>query len=385
MIAAFNVHMADKHRNSVGTPLNRLRGDILTHVRQKAALSRGIFTLNVPTGGGKTLASLGFALDHAKHWNMDRIIYAIPFTSIIDQTASIFRGILGEDVIVEHHSSIEQETARKEEAFRTERSDAKLRLAMENWQAPVIVTTNVQLFESLFANRTSRCRKLHNLANAVIILDEAQTIPHHVLRPCVAALAELARNYDCTIVLCTATQPALQEPRFPGGFEIGPERELAPDPARLHRELKRTTERLAGVLADDELVAEMSTVDQALTIVNSRRHALTLYQRAKSAGVDGLIHLTTRQTASDRRSILKNVRERLEQRTPCAVISTSLVEAGVDVDFPRVWRAEAGLDQLTQAAGRCNRESRRPVEDSVVTIVKPAHARPTAEIQGLHV
>jgi CRISPR-associated endonuclease/helicase Cas3 len=383
MIACLDAHMAEKRRTSADSPLNRLRGEIMRHVRQKAALPRGVFTLNVPTGGGKTLASLAFALDHAKHWNMDRIVYAIPFTSIIEQTASIFHDILGEDVLLEHHSSIEQGTAGKEERFRDRPPDAKLRLAMENWQAPLVVTTNVQLFESLFANRASRCRKLHNLANAVIILDEAQTIPLHVLRPCVAALDELARNYGCTVVLCTATQPALQEPQFPGGFEVGAERELAPDPARLHRELKRTTERLAGVMTDDELVAELSTVDRALTIVNSRRHALTLYQAAKSAGLDGLIHLTTRQTASDRRSILHDVRERLKNQQPCRVIATSLVEAGVDVDFPRVWRAEAGLDQLTQAAGRCNREGRRPVEDSVVTIFKPAEARPPAEIKGL--
>lgn len=383
MIARFDDHMVAKRRDAADTALNRLRGEILSCVRQKACLPRGVFTLNVPTGGGKTLASLGFALDHARQWKMDRIVYAIPFTSIIDQTASIFRGILGDDAILEHHSSIEQETAREEDSFRSKRPDAKLRLAMENWQAPVIVTTNVQLFESLLANRTSRCRKLHNLANAVIILDEAQTIPHHVLRPCVAALDELARNYGCSIVLCTATQPALQEPRFPGGFEIGPERELAPDPARLHRELKRTTERLAGVMTDDALVAELSGVDQTLTIVNSRRHALALYQAAKSTRLGGLIHLTTRQTASDRRSILKDVRERLENRMPCRVIATSLVEAGVDVDFPRVWRAEAGLDQLTQAAGRCNREGRRPVEDSIVTIFKPADARAPSEIKGL--
>jgi CRISPR-associated endonuclease/helicase Cas3 len=383
MIARFDAHMSDKRRIASDTLLNRLRAEIFTHVRQKARLPRGVFTLNVPTGGGKTLASLGFALDHAKHWKMDRIIYAIPFTSIIEQTATIFRGILGDDAILEHHSSMEQETAAEEDRFRDRRPDAKLRLAMENWQAPVIITTNVQLFESLFANRTSRCRKLHNLANAVIILDEAQTIPLHVLRPCVAALDELGRNYGCTIILCTATQPALQEPRFPGGFDIGAERELAPDPARLHRQLKRTTERLAGVMTDDALVAELSAVDQALTIVNSRRHALTLYQAAKSAGLDGLIHLTTRQTASDRRSILHDVRERLKNQQRCRVIATSLVEAGVDVDFPRVWRAEAGLDQLTQAAGRCNREGRRPVEDSVVTIFKPAKARPPAEIKGL--
>jgi CRISPR-associated endonuclease/helicase Cas3 len=151
----------------------------------------------------------------------------------------------------------------------------------------------------------------------------------------------------------------------------------------LHRQLKRTTEHLAGVMTDDALVVEMSKVSQALTIVNSRRHALTLYQAGKSAAIDGLIHLTTRQTASDRRSILHDVRERLKNQKPCRVIATSLVEAGVDIDFPRVWRAEAGLDQLTQAAGRCNREGRRPVEDSVVTIFKPAEARPPAEIKGL--
>jgi CRISPR-associated endonuclease/helicase Cas3 len=383
MIAAFDAYMADKRRNSVDTPLNRLRGDILTHVRHKAALSRGIFTLNVPTGGGKTLASLGFALDHAKHWNMDRIIYAIPFTSIIDQTASIFRGVLGDDVILEHHSSIEQETAKKEEGFRNCAPDAKLRLAMENWQAPVVLTTNVQLFESLFANRTSRCRKLHNLANAVIVLDEAQTIPLHVLRPCVAALDELARNYGCTIVLCTATQPALQLPKFDGGFDIDPERELAPDPTRLHRDLKRTTERLAGVMTDDNLVSEIGAVERALVIVNSRRHALMLYEAGETAGLEGLIHLTTRQTAADRRKILADVRRRLEGKLPCRVVATSLVEAGVDLDFPKVWRVEAGLDQLTQAAGRCNREGRRPLGDSVVTIFKAAEAKPPVEIVGL--
>lgn len=383
MIGAFDAHMADKRRDTPDTPLNLLRDEILTHAREKAALPRGVFTMDVPTGGGKTLASLGFALDHAKRWNMERIVYAIPFTSIIDQSASIFREILGNDVILEHHSSIEQGIIKKDNELRDNGSDAKLRLAMENWQAPVVITTNVQLFESLFANRTSRCRKLHNLANAVIILDEAQTIPLPVVRPCVAALDELAHNYGCTIVLCTATQPALQAPKFDGGFEIGPERELAPDPARLHRDLKRTTERLAGVMTDGELVAELSAVDEGLLIVNSRRHALMLYQAMISAGIDGLIHLTTRQTAADRRKILADVRQRLERKQRCRVVATSLVEAGVDLDFPKVWRAEAGLDQLTQAAGRCNREGSRPVDESIVTIFKPKEAKPPAEIAGL--
>src|SRR5262249_25573918 len=183
------------------TPLARLRAGILSHARAKASLTPGVFTLDVPTGGGKTLASLGFALDHAKAHALDRIVYGIPFTSIIDQTAEIFRDVLGKDIVIEHHSAIED--ARPDSKQPEQEGDRdlhdKMRLAMEDWAAPVIVTTNVQLFESLFANRTSRCRKLHNLVNAVIVLDEAQTIPLPVLRPCVAAIDELVRNYGCTV------------------------------------------------------------------------------------------------------------------------------------------------------------------------------------------
>ncbi|MBR1217945.1 CRISPR-associated helicase Cas3' [Bradyrhizobium sp. U87765 SZCCT0131] len=383
LIAALDTHMADKQHKAPATPVNRLRAEILSHVRGKATLERGLFTLNVPTGGGKTLTSLAFALDHARHWRMHRIIYAIPFTSVIDQTAAIFRNVLGSDIVLEHHCALEPATADAEDRFRNGDREAKLRLAMENWQAPVVVTTNVQLLESLFANRPSRCRKLHNLANAVIVLDEAQTIPHHVLRPSVAALDELARNYGCTIVLCTATQPALAAPGFGGGFTISPERELAPDPARLHRALARTTQRLRGPMTDDELIAEIADTDQALVIVNSRRHALTLYRAAKEHGIAALLHLSTRQAAIDRRPLLDAIRSRLRDKQPCRVIATSLVEAGVDLDFPRVWRAEAGLDQITQAAGRCNREGGRQPDDSIVTIFQPAQARAPSEIAGL--
>jgi CRISPR-associated endonuclease/helicase Cas3 len=377
LIAAFDAHMAGMKIDD--TPVNRLRADILAHVRAKAASPRGVFTLNVPTGGGKTLASLAFALDHAQRHGLDRIIYAIPFTSIIDQTADIFRKVLGKDHVLEHHSAIDEEKFSKDGP---REGKSKLQLAMEDWAAPIVVTTNVQLLESLFADRPSRCRKLHNLANAVIVLDEAQTIPLPVLRPSVAALDELARNYGCTIVLCTATQPALAHPDFAGGFQLGPESELVPDPKGLHGTLRRFRLQFAGEMSDDNLVAAFCGHDQALMIVNSRAHALALYSAVKAAGLDGAVHLTTRQTAADRRTILAEVRQRLKDGAPCRLIATSLVEAGVDLDFPRVWRAEAGLDQIAQAGGRCNREGRRPVEDSIVTVFRPAEAKPPREIAG---
>lgn len=380
LIALYDCAMTKKRAHAEATPLNALRDDILAHGRAKAVLPPGVFTLDVPTGGGKTLASLGFALDHAKHWGMERILYAIPFTSIIDQTAAIFRDLFGQDIVLEHHSAIE--TRDWQEKADDGKSDAKLRLAMENWAAPLVVTTNVQLFESLFASRTSRCRKLHNLTKSVIILDEAQMISLHVLRPCVAALHELTQNYSCSIVLCTATQPALIAPKFVGGFELGPERELAPNPPTLHAKLKRVTLRQGGTMTDEALVDAMRETYQALVIVNSRGHALALYRAAQAAGLDGLVHLTTRQVTADRRSILAEVRETLTAQEPCRLIATSLIEAGVDVDFPRVWRAEAGLDQIIQAAGRCNREGKRTPEESMVTVFKPAEAKSPREIQA---
>jgi CRISPR-associated endonuclease/helicase Cas3 len=384
LIARFDTHMADIAASSGGSPLGRLRADILAHARGRGILPRGVFTLNVPTGGGKTLASLGFALDHARTHRMDRIVYGIPFTSIIDQTAVIFRDVLGEAHVLEHHAAIDhtrQDRKLPEQEGERDLRD-KMRLAMEDWAAPVVVTTNVQLFESLFANRPSRCRKLHNLVNAVIILDEAQTIPLPVLRPCVAALDDLVRNYGCSVVLCTATQPALAAPRFKGGFDLTKDTELAPDPAALARKLKRVTLTIrTEPVTDAELVKEIALIDQALVIVNSRRHALDLYKTAKAAGLADVVHLTTRQTAADRRRILAAIRHNLKAGRPCRVIATSLVEAGVDLDFPRVWRAQTGLDQIAQAAGRCNREGRRPIADSVVTVFTPAEAKPPPEIR----
>ncbi len=378
LIARLDAHMAHLAAGAADTPVNRLRGEILTHVRTGADASTGLFTLTVPTGGGKTLASLAFALDHAKRHGLDRIVYAIPFTSVIDQTARIFKDVLGENVVLEHHSSIDEEKL----GDRSARD--KLRLAMEDWAAPIVVTTNVQLFESLHSHRPSRARRLHNLARAVIVLDEAQTIPRPVLRPCVAAIGELAKRYGTSVVLCTATQPALgKADGFPDGLDLDPNRELAPEPDRLTAALARVRLARVGDLDDEALVGALEASAQGLVIVNSRRHALALYKAAHAAGLDGVIHLSTRQYAADRVRILEGVRQRLKDGRPCRVVATSLVEAGVDVDFPRVWRAEAGLDQIAQAAGRCNREGKRPIDESVVTVFgAPDHA-PPREIAGL--
>ena len=387
LIARLDAHLAGLAAKA--GDVNAERDIVLRHVVSKAGDAAGVFTLTVPTGGGKTLASLAFALRHAKRHGLDRIIVAIPFTSVIDQTAAIYRGILGQDAegrdfVLEHHSNVAFENAADEDKFRDKEPKSKLRLAMEDWAAPIVVTTNVQLFESLFSHRPSRCRKLHNLTRSLIILDEAQTIPRHVLKPCVGALDELARNYGASIVLCTATQPALRaRDGFTGGFDIDDARELAPEPKTLAERMRRVTLRFAGEMDDDALVAALGEVEQGLVIVNTRGHALQLYLAAKAAGLDGLVHLTTRQCAADRRTILAGVKERLKHGQLCRVVATSLVEAGVDFSFPRVWRAEAGLDQIHQAAGRCNREGERAPEDSVVTVFKPAQNLAPPEIRQL--
>lgn len=386
-IEAFNQRISGFR---LDTPVNELRAGILTYTRAQASRRTGLYTFTVPTGGGKTLASLGFALDHAWAHGMRRIIYVAPFTAIIDQTAAIYRDILGEESVLEHHSAVDEESVRSADARENENVH-RVRQAMQDWAAPVIVTTNVQLFESLFAARPSKCRKLHNIAHSVIILDEAQTLPRHLLAPCMRVIDELTRNYGCTVILCTATQPALDVRNFtkPTGkcsIQLGLElegRELAPDPAGLARALRRVTLRFDGARANGDLIEELRNSDQALIVVNSRKHALALYREAVSAGLDGLVHLSTRQCGMDRKAILTRVRSCLSEARPCRVMATSLVEAGVDLDFPRVWRAAAGLDQIAQAAGRCNREGRRAAGDSIVSVFEAPDFPPPPEIKNL--
>lgn len=351
--------------------VNRLRGEILSHVRSQAELSPGRFTLTVPTGGGKTLASLAFALDHAIAHGMDRVIYVIPFTSIVEQNAAVFRDALGkygEAAVLEHHSAFDAGNQRDRHSI------DKLRRDSENWDAPIIVTTAVQFFESLFAAKTSRCRKLHNIAGSVVILDEAQTMPLPLLRPSVAALDELALNYRTSIVLCTATQPALTESDNPERSFVGGLRnlrELAPEPERLYCQLERVSVRHIGTLDDEELCDELLVTEQVLCIVNNRRHARALFEAI--ADQPGAYHLTTSMCAVHRRQVLTEIRQQLKDGQSCRVVSTSLIEAGVDVDFPRVLRAEAGLDSIAQAAGRCNREGKRSTTDSEVGIFATAN------------
>lgn len=357
--------------------LATLRSQILAHAVEKARLAPGLFTLTVPTGGGKTLASLSFALEHAVARGLRRVIYVIPFTSIIEQTAAVFCTALGvspdtpntEDVL-EHHASFDWEAASHKaraggEDGRGTNPAERLQRATENWDAPIIVTTAVQFFESLFANKPSACRKLHNLAGSVIVLDEAQTLPLHILRPCLATLDELARNYGASIVICTATQPAWRQidgklvektgKKRNFGLDISPERELAPDPGHLFSALKRVeVEHKRDLIDDDIIKTRFAEQPQMLCIVNSRRHAKRLFEQIKD--LPGAIHLSTWMCPKHRRLVLEQARADLKAGRAVRIVSTSLIEAGVDIDLPEVWRAAAGLDSLLQAAGRCNRE-----------------------------
>jgi CRISPR-associated endonuclease/helicase Cas3 len=354
--------------------VNRVRADILSHTRQAAQHSPGLFSLTVPTGGGKTLASLAFALDHAIKHGLRRVIFVIPFTSIVEQNAAVFRsalGDLGEAAVLEHHSAFVAAQLPRSEAERYQARE-KLRLAMENWDAPIIVTTAVQFFESLFAARPSQCRKLHNIAGSVIILDEVQTLPLKLVRPAVAAIDELAKNYRSSIVLCTATQPAFNAPNFRGGFDKHQVRELAPNPPELFRKLDRVRVRYIGTLDDDALSAQLRDLDQVLCIVNNRRHARALYKTI--ADRTGARHLTTLMCAKHRSQVLAEVRLRLRAGESCRLVSTSLIEAGVDISLPTVYRAEAGLDSVAQAAGRCNRNGERAAELSEVRVFATANS-----------
>lgn len=347
--AVLDTHLAELVGKAEPTKVNRLRQEILEHCRDKAGLPLQTFSLTVPTGGGKTLSSLAFALDHAVANGLGRVIYAIPFTSIIEQNARVFQDILGHDQVLEHHCNYKESDESEAAAYNRKRG-----LAAENWDAPLIVTTNVQFFESLFSNKPSRCRKLHNIAGSVIVLDEAQAIPTEYLEPCLAALRELVSHYNCTVVLCTATQPALSVAKLRTALQDV--HEIITDPQRLYDELNRTQVHFVGKLVDSELAAKIDAESQVLCIVPTKPQARALFEQLNER--DGAYHLSTNMYPEHRRRVLEEIRTRLKTKQCCRVVSTSLVEAGVDLDFPVVYRAMTGLDSIAQAAGRCNREGR---------------------------
>ena len=321
----------------------------------------GLFTLTVPTGGGKTVASLSFALAQAKARRMKRIVYVIPYTSIIEQTAQIFREILGDENVLEFHSGVQFD---QQEDDASSPETAPLTRSVETWDVPVIVTTAVQFFESLYACRPSKCRKLHNLAQSVLIFDEAQMLPLPYLRPCVWAIAQLVRHYGASAVLCTATQPAL-DPIFQEFAPEIPIREICPMAEAHWESFRRDSCQQAGTLSWMDLAARLQQQEQVLCVVNTRRAAREVFHQLSGPGN---FHLSTLMYPAHRRRILDEIRRRLRDGLPCRVVSTSLIEAGVDVDFPAVYRELSGLDSILQAAGRCNREGKRPPEDSIVTI-----------------
>jgi CRISPR-associated endonuclease/helicase Cas3 len=339
--------------------VNAVRWQVREEVMRHAGDVPGFFSLTVPTGGGKTLTSLSFSLAHARANGMRRVIYAIPYLSIIEQTADTFREAVG-DGVLEHHSNLDPDG-----------QEDRDRLAAENWDAPLVVTTTVQLFESLFASRRGRCRKLHNIAGSVIVLDEAQLLPPDFLEPILSVVRLLVDGYGVSVVLCTATPPTLASgPRWGRAFRgLDDVRELVCDPDALARRLERVRVEWPDdpslPTQWDEVAASIAAERQVLCVVNTRSDAAVL-----TALVPGSVHLSAGMCAEHRAGKLAEIKRLLDRDTEIRVVSTQLIEAGVDIDFPVVFRALAGLDSIAQSAGRCNREGRL-ARGRVVVFVPP--------------
>jgi CRISPR-associated endonuclease/helicase Cas3 len=335
--------------------VNLVRAEVRAACLAAVPRPRGILTLTVPTGGGKTLAAMELALGHALHHGLRRVVVAIPFTSILEQNAAVYRKAFDlpddDPSVLEHHSAVDPERDRT----------ARGRIAAENWDSPVIVTTNVQLLESLFARRPAACRKLHNIARSVIVLDEAQTLPRGLLAPTTDVLESLVRDYGCTVILCTATQPALSREVL-GDCGFTASSEVIADPHAMADRLRRVDVDWARAKAPvdwEELAAELAQEADVLAIVHLRDDARALTVAVDSRTDDtSTIHLSALMCPAHRREVLAEIRDRKTHAQPVRLVSTQLVEAGVDLDFPIVYRALAGIDSLTQAAGRCNREGR---------------------------
>lgn len=365
-LAALDQFMTDLSRQGGhATDEVRMARETLWHACGEAARwASGTFTLTAPTGSGKTLAMLRFALEHAREHGLRRIVLAVPFLSVVEQTAAIYRRAFAgfpKHFVLEHHSFAglgeESDCGDAESGESRQR-----RLITENWDAPIVLTTNVQLLESLFSNRSSTCRKLHRLMRSVVLFDEAQSLPASLVVPTLAALSQLASQYKSSIVFATATQPAfdvLSDAVFKHAMAGWRPTEIVPDHADLFNKLKRVDVEWRSIKTSWQILAdELNSQPQALVVCNLKRHALALLEVLRQNETEGVFHLSTNLCAEHRHATLNSVRKRLLTGQPCRLISTQCVEAGVDVDFPVVYRAFGPLDAIVQAAGRCNREGR---------------------------
>jgi len=391
-LAALDAHMQHGVRatSRADDRVRSARETLWQAVIDAAHTSTGLFTLTAPTGSGKTLAMLKFALEHAAKYNLKRIVVAMPFLTIIEQTARAYRAVFSdfpEHFVLEHHSlaGLGGESSRSDAEERNNPSERQRRLLSQNWDAPIVLTTNVQLLESLFSNRPSTCRKLHNLMDSVILFDEAQSLPQHLAVPTLAALSHLSSAYRSSVVFATATQPAfdaLNDAVTKHAASGWQPTEAVPEHAALFAALKRVEVRWPQPdekQSWNDIATELRDTKQVLCVVNLKRHALQLLEAL--AGIESIFHLSTNLCAAHRQARLAEVRSRLNRREPCRLISTQCVEAGVDVDFPTVYRAMAPLEAIAQAAGRCNREGRIREHGKVIVFApnvdfNPAGRRP---------
>lgn len=370
----FLVYLKNLKEKSLPTKINQLREQIRKECTEKAKLNSGFFSLNVPTGGGKTLSVMAFALNHAIIHGKKRIIMAIPYTSIIEQTSNVYKYgtddtnriseqrktgkcLFGEENVLEHHSNFDFEGLEKSEIL------MKHKLSSENWDAPIIVTTNVQLFESLFNAHSSHCRKLHNLANSVIIIDEAQMLPPDFLKSIISVLKCLVEEFGATVVLSTATQPALcgkigSNSAIFEGIPTEMVSQIIDNPNELSIQFNRVKinfDLVKNKVSEwSEIANLLNKYDQVLCIVQTRRDCRNLHRLMPK----GTIHLSALMCAEERSEVISDIKRKLKNGEPIRVISTQLVECGVDIDFPVVFKALSGLDSIAQAAGRCNREGK---------------------------